>query len=367
MPSDGLEDDFILAPYLRFRGLVFSCKRFNVQHRVIDTSILATQHSFLPRSLGVRPQALKLRILPSQTQMQFLNQHLSIEDIFKHTGSQTVSLAAPTQNLSLFHRAFVGETVSVIYAPYFCKNNILHDAIVQRPVQRLDCGRIRETMTFDHYNGWQIKFIPTLCPHCGWDLQGERQSCVLFCTNCNSAWQAVQKGFERLSYGVVATGQKDVFYVPFWRMKVSVEGLQLQSYADLIRLANLPKVIHSDWENREVFFWCPAFKVQPNLFLCLAKQLTISQPEETSEEGLNGLSLYPVTLPATEALESVVVTIAHIATDKKRIYPLLQDLKATLQNYRLIYLPFTVRPSELVQNQMNFSINRNALKIGKKI
>src|SRR3989339_2060059 len=34
----------------------------------------------------------------------------------------------------------------------------------------------------------RFRFVPTLCPHCGWDMEGQKDSLVLICRNCDSAW-----------------------------------------------------------------------------------------------------------------------------------------------------------------------------------
>lgn len=346
--------------------MVFSCKPYKVQTRVIDTSLLATRYSLLPQSLGLRPQTLKMRLISPNIKGHFLKQQIQFQDIFSRVEGQKSKITKPHMKASI-HRKFIGETVSLICAPYICRNNMLYDAVVERPVRELHCDRIEETFEFDHNEALQVKFVPTLCPHCGWDLKGEKKSCVLFCTNCDSAWEATGTGFKKLDYGVVGVQDREVLYVPFWKMKVAIEGALLQSYADLIRFTNLPKVVKRGWDEKELFFWSPAFKIQPRLFLRLAKQVTIIQPDAKLENSLNGLSLFPVMLPAAEAVESVTVILAQTAADKKKFYPKLADIKVSMCEHSIIFLPFFIRANDLIQCQMKFSLNRNALKLGKKI
>ena len=66
---------------------------------------------------------------------------------------------------------------------------------------------------------------------------------------------------------MTAFSKEAILYLPFWRMKPRVEGIHLVSYADLIRLANLPKVINRAFESAPLYFWSPAFKVSPALSL----------------------------------------------------------------------------------------------------
>ena len=35
-----------------------------------------------------------------------------------------------------------------------------------------------------------LTFLATLCPKCGWTLNGQRDSVVLTCSNCETAWEA---------------------------------------------------------------------------------------------------------------------------------------------------------------------------------
>ncbi len=146
-------------------------------------------------------------------------------------------------------------------------------------------------------------------------------------------------------------------------MKVEIEGLQLESYADLIKLANLPRAMREECKKREFYFWSPAFHVPPRLFLRLAKQTTVLQPPAEFEESIpKKSSLYPATLPVDEALESVTVTLAGIAVPKKKFFPLLPDLAIRLEESVLIYLPFALEGDEFIQTEMNFSINRNTMR-----
>ena len=76
---------------------------------------------------------------------------------------------------------------------------------------------------------------------------------------------------------------------------------------------------------------------------------------------------FPATLPSTEAFESIKVTLSQIVIDKKKICPILPNIKIDVQKYILCYLPFMIRANEISQYHMQFSINKNALEIGKNI
>ena len=141
-----------------------------------------------------------------------------------------------------------------------------------------------------------------------------------------------------------------------------MSGLNLHSYADLVRFANLPRAIKKEWENTAIFFWAPAFKIQPSMFIKLAKQMTISQPSEKLEEDLPAATLHPVSLESKDAFDSIMITLAHMAVKKEKIFPLLPNVEMKLKNAVLVYFPYNVRGNEFIQTHMQLSIQRNALR-----
>jgi hypothetical protein len=214
---------------------------------------------------------------------------------------------------------------------------------------------------------WQVTFVPALCPHCGWDLQGERDSLVLLCRSCDSAWEASQEKLRKLEFGIATNGEDPATYLPFWRMSVACEGVTLRSRADLARLMNVPVTGRPEWESQEICFWSPAFKINPLLFLRLAQQITVFQPKEELQKVPPPLSLYPVTLPVSEAAESIKITLANSAVPKKKFFPRLAEITIRLKESRLVYLPFRERGGELIHEQMNLGINKNTLRFGRSL
>ena len=359
-----LPENLIYAPYLRLRGMSYTCKPYRINYRVIDTSILSCDFKQLPSSLGLKPQALKLRFLHPGLNAGFLKYNHGSKEFFETLDPSGIQ----SKKEHSFYSEFIGETTSMVYAPFYHRGGTLYDAITNTPAAHLICEDIEKSMPLEKNPGGNITFLPTLCPDCGWDLEGEKQGIVLFCTNCDSAWMPIQKGFKKLPFRIMASEYNDkTYHLPFWRMEADFNGIEMQSYADLIRLANLPKAIQKKWESMGVSFWSPAFKIQPKLFLRLSKQMTISQPCANLESGIKNLTMHPVTLSLKEATESIIITLADLITDKKKFYPLLPRIKVNLRKHVLTYLPFHVRANEFIQCNMNFSISRNALKIGSKI
>ncbi len=85
-------------------------------------------------------------------------------------------------------------------------------------------------------------------------------------------------------------------------MQARIEGLNLETYGDLIRFANLPKAVTSEFEQQRLSFWAPAFKIKPKLFLRLLQQLTILQPNPDESTRLKNLQLTPVSLSKKRGL-----------------------------------------------------------------
>ena len=155
---------------------------------------------------------------------------------------------------------------------------------------------------------WRIRFIPTLCPNCGWDMQGHRDALVLHCGNCESMWQASKQGLSQVNVAYMPGPEvENTRYLPFWRIRADVVGIDLDSYADLVKVANLPKVVQPGWDRIPCHFWSPAFKVRPQRFLRLTHHLTLSQPREELVPHVPKGSMHPVNLPVSESVETLKI------------------------------------------------------------
>jgi DNA-directed RNA polymerase subunit RPC12/RpoP len=375
-PRAAASGKLIFIPYWRLKGIIFSIEGLEIASRIVDSSLLSLKTTALPFSLGIRPQVLKLRYVTAEVPGIFLKPALH----FKHLA--LADLASPLREAAAaphFGDIFVGEVVSLIYAPLILRGNSLTDAILDRPAgdvrdlleDNLSASEPGAAATAGEGGGSGgdsdgISFIPTLCPNCGWDLDGERDSLVLFCRHCTRAWQARRGGLQALSFSFLRTRGETAVCLPFWRLRAKVSGLSLKSYSDLIRLANLP-VAPRARNDLELYFWAPAFKTHPNLFLRLARSLTILQREPDMETEPPKSPLFPATLPVSEALEGLKAMVASMAVPRKSIFPLLPQIEFSLEDHMLAYLPFAERGEELIQTEMGTSIQKNALKWGRLI
>ena len=361
--------DIIFVPYWRFKGMAFFCKANEIKYKVIDTNFLASDHTSFPPSMGFRPQVLKLKFISPEIEGRFFKSHVPLKTVFERIEREAAGAVDSATKGSIFHKAFIGETVSLIHSPVFIQGNMFFDAILKKPQAPLPKDFVDDLFPFDQQKDWQIKFVSTLCPHCGWDLSGETDSVVLLCKNCDSAWKPSTTGSERLEAAVIPGRKDGALYLPFWRMKAQIDGFKVQSYADLLRFANVPKIIKKEWDKFDAYFWAPAFKVSPELFLRSARSLTLSppQPQEQFENSLPKTTLYSVNLPIDEAAESIKLTIANIATDKKDILPRLAEINILLNEVLLVYLPFILSGGEFIHPETQLCIHKNSLQFGRNL
>jgi len=358
LPHKAPDKEIIYAPYLRFKGNTYACQGQTIGHRIVDITHLGTPVKGLPISLGLRPQAMKMRFVTQDTAGSFLRCSLGVDDVLARAGKRTSGSGR------LFHRAYIGETVSLIYLPLFVHKETLFDAIINRPIVKLTQGE-DILGSADNHPRWRLTFMSTLCPQCGWNLEGERDSVVLTCNNCNTAWEASEGRFVRVGFGVVPGQGEKTMYLPFWKIAARADGIGINSFADFIRLTNQPRVVQKDWENQDMSYWCPAFKIRPKIFLRLLSQLTISQKDFKTKETIPKKDLYPVTMPQSEAAQSMKLTLANSALTKRNTFPLLPQVNFAIKDSTLVYLPFTDKGHDMVQQDIRVSINKRALEYGR--
>jgi hypothetical protein len=350
--------ELLYFPYWRFKGMLFSCAGNGVGHKFVDVSHQAIASPVFPVSLGLRSQALKLKFITPDTEGRFVKptQPLTrIEENFDERFGRT--LPKP-----VLHYAHVGETISLIYAPFYIENQ-LYDGVLNRPVAAAAVPDFDlDQLTFENPH-WRIHFMATLCPNCGWDLDGDRDALVLFCKNCTSAWYPVGKRLKQIPFGTQPIDDSDAIYLPFWRIRSKIKGLALNTYADLIKVANIPRVVQSGWENVGFRFWVPAFKVRPKIFMQLSKHMTLAQRQTEIVGELPQNRYYRINLPVTEANQSLKANLASFFRPKNKLMEILPLVRITAQSFTLVYVPFVEKHHQYIQPDLQFAINKNILAL----
>jgi hypothetical protein len=304
---------------------------------------------------------MKMAFATPDTAGSFLRFTLKANDILERAGKLSSGSASGT----LLHRAYIGETLCIIYLPLYEDSNTIHDAILRRPIGALSGGAEALESAMLRKPPLNLTFLATLCPQCGWTLNGQRDSVVLTCSNCETAWEASGGKFTRVKFFKAPSREKDSHYLPFWKISAGAKGVEINSFADFIRLTNQPRVLGKDWEDEEMSYWSPAFKIRPKIFLNLSRQFTISQKHFEADEEIPKNGLYPVTLPRTEAAQALKVILASSTLTKKNVFPYLPEITFKIKGSTLVYLPFRDTGNEMVQEHMQISINKKTLEFGR--
>ena len=343
--------------------MLFSCVGNGIKHRFIDVSHQAVESRYFPVSVGLRSQALKLKFVTPEIPGRFLKPtqpFKKVIEIFERRFNTSVS--GP-----VFHSAQIGETLSMIYSPFYFEKKI-YDAILNRPVSAVVTDDFDPEHLAGGKPGWRTRFIPAMCPGCGWDLEGERDALVLNCRNCATVWRPAKNAFKQLKFAhIPGQGDDRVMFFPFWRIKTKVSGIELESYADLVKIANLPKAFQPDWQDVPFYFWTPAFKVRPEAFLRLTNHITLSQPQKKLVDQLPDTRLYPVTLPIEEAFETLILNLAGFVKPKTDFLPRLSEIKIIPERFLLVYVPFNENHLEFIQPEFHLTLNKNHLALSANL
>jgi predicted RNA-binding Zn-ribbon protein involved in translation (DUF1610 family) len=355
-------ENLIFIPYWRFKGVTYSVIPFDIQHRILDTTLLAYPHRTLPATLGIRPQTLKMRFASKEIQGSFIKPQMVLQEAVMRMQNQIERLEKGLLSLPPFYGEFIGELGSLIFFPVFVRNGEVMDGILGRVFGPEKDLVVQETLSEvpDH---WQIKALSTLCPNCGNMLQGGRESLLLFCTVCNAVWDPSPGKLVAGDFKVMPGKGGSEVYLPFWRMKVAVQGIELKSYADLARASNLPKMIQPEWERQEVYFWIPAFKLPSSLFLGLSKRMTLFQQVEEMEAVLPNALVHPVTVPKEGAAASLKIHLANLLTRKREYFPELREITIESVKTTLVLIPFESTGSELLHPQLEIGLQRKTLSL----
>jgi hypothetical protein len=354
--------ELVFFPYWRFKGMHFACAGNEIRHKFVDVSHQAVESPLFPVSLGLRSQALKLKFATPETTGRFLEP----TQTFKRVKQNFENRFDRTLPKPVLHHAHIGETISLIYAPFYIEDRI-YDAVLNKPVVASPSEGFDINQLPSESAEWPIYFVSTLCPNCGWDLDGEKNSLVLLCQNCTSAWYPMGKKLKKIKFGKHPVQDNMAVYLPFWRIRPEISGMILKSYADLIKAANIPKVVQPGWEDIGFRFWVPAFKVRPKIFLQLSKNLTLSQLHNELAADLPEHRHHPITLPLTEAIESLKVNLAGILKPKTRLADILQGIDIAARSFELVYVPFIEKHQELIQPDLQFAVNKNTLALSDNL
>jgi len=353
------DKDIFYFPYWRFKGtLLFSLPSGN-DHKFLDVNQRAADLPGLPATLGLRAQALKLKFLSQDQSGRFISPTHS----FSETFSAFQARFSQTLPKPILYSAHLGESMGLLYSPFYARDR-LYDAVLDRPIgNAMPLGNFFETGFKDEKPDWRVRFVPALCPDCGWDLEGQRSALVLHCRNCSSSWYPSGEKLTQVQSDCMPNGEAGHFYLPFWQITCETSDVALKNYGDLAKAANLPKIVDGSAAAREFRFWTPAFKVRAQAFLRLAESFTLVQAQEMLAPALPPERHHAVTLPVEEACESLKVVLAGFLKPRRRIAEMLTRITIHPTHFRLAYLPFREDQHDYIQVQTGQAVNNNLLSL----
>jgi hypothetical protein len=373
-PSPKAPKDLIFVPYWRFKGTHWTLNRGGVHHNLTDQSVCAASFPCVPQTLGIRSQCVTMKFVQPHSEGVFLDADVDCENartrLFPSMSERArrASILLNTEGAGDCGEvglpamtAFSGEAISLVYAPHFVRDGILHDGV---SLSALGSVSVDLPEWIDARPMPPI-FISALCPVCGWDCSAEHDSLVLLCTKCDKAWIGRNSGLEGMEILISPGHEQGDIHIPFWRFEVRHREFPLATYADLVRLTNLPKVILPDMESQKLFFWIPAFKSNPEIFHRLAKLMTISQKPQEYVTSIPASNYYPVTLPAEEGFKTISILLGDIGLSRKTLLSRLEESSFDSMPGTLVYVPFSSTGGELIAKHLNFAIQSSTLKWGR--
>jgi hypothetical protein len=137
--------------------------------------------------------------------------------------------------------------------------------------------------------------------------------------------------------------------------------VELKTYADFIRLTNLPKAIKPEFEEQDFYFWAPAFRAPPTMTLRFARNATVAQAETADHVEHDPDWLAACNLPSSEAAEVMKTLLASTSMVKSNIFPRLPEIAIEAEETLLVYVPFERSGREIICPRMQLSLNPSVL------
>jgi DNA-directed RNA polymerase subunit RPC12/RpoP len=361
----------LYVPYWRFKGLEFALSSDHVSYRVIDNSWRAVDTKGVPASLGLRSQTQKLKFIQPDTKGVFSPHSISKKEMLRRMYKEYSDADDMNSNRKVGRNKkqahiHVGEIISLIYFPFYRTDYELYDGLTGKQVNVLP-EQVEEFSSIGRLPQYDLSFMPGLCPNCGWELGGETDSLVLVCKGCSRAFLIRKKRLKQIEVQFAPFNSDTVIFIPFWKLSINFSKIPCSKYSDIMKIANIPKAVLEEHRVKDFYFFIPAFKVNPKLFLRLGKQASLSQPDSVLLDRLPDVDVYPVDLPLQEGLEAVPPVLMNLCKRKRELWDMLIQEKIKLEKYSIVYLAFKEAGLEYVQPEFGFSLPKNSLKFGRKL
>lgn len=358
------QDSTFFVPYWRSKGFEFSLRARRIEESIIDRTWNASGFSCFPSSLGVRPQTQRLRLAEPGEDRKILPFSISPDEPVPERSLSSLIGRDFAEEEPLLFRSFLKDAFSLIYLPAFEKGGVVYDGIDTKPL-----GSIPPTPS--HFEPWcndagasRYHFVPALCPNCGNDLAGEKESCIVFCQSCMVGFSVLNSTLTDIPLLMAKGGSKTASFLPFWRICVETQGLPLPRTTGRI----LPRGQIEPFDRDNFFFWVPAFRVNPQLFLRLAHRATTARLEAEALAPLPGTSsIPPVTVPSSEAVKTLKLLLVLLSPKDRELLLRLNDLSIEVKEAIPALVPFEHTGYELTNRQIQAAVHVNALRYGRNL
>ncbi len=372
---DGPEEHIVHIPYWRFKGMRYRVVgRNKIEAGALDTTAVACTGLPVEASLGIRPQVGVLRLIPDSRYM--LPHNRPAREAIEHISARLQLL----DNHSAHGiERFIGETKCLIYAPFKM-------ARVKGPPSGKGVWRLAPLWDRDNENVWRslsaqavarikrglmqvmapgYRFFPLICPECGFDLPALSGAIVYPCQGCSRVWQVNGDGLTQIEYRLYnpPSGITDPVFLPFWRLSMTLGGMPVKNRGQLSRFVISYRTIPRKWDNQPVTLFVPAFKLNPRLFLKVAKWMSLANIVEDSAAGLDEpMGLHAVSLPLEEAAQAIKIVLAELFKgNNPRLLGMIKECRLKVDNAFLTFLPFKKQVMELVDAFSGHAIPKAAL------
>lgn len=342
-----------------------------IQSKIVDQSVLAINTPYLPFSLGFKAQTQPLLFFDQKRPGTFLAPASTPKKIL-YKVNQQLKNAGPNQSI----QAHIGEIISLIYAPFIPdKGDKLKDEISGQVVCSLKNSSLASQPVLSK-NSFKLKLLASLCPQCGWDLQGQTRGLIFSCANCHTNWYLESRRLIQLTVKVdPAFNPQKGLLLPFWSISFVLNACgqngishTLETHSDLIQHAHLPRLPTAQEQQTLPQVLIPGFKVQPEVFLRLAKQLTLSKSRPSLQPNpLPDKQTVPLTLPYNEASQALIPLLSYLAQGKKNMAPFLAQSRLQIRHMHLAYLYFQEENLDLIQPRTKTSFLKTILHWGEFI
>ncbi|MBN2415412.1 hypothetical protein JXO52_06205 [bacterium] len=261
------------------------------------------------------------------------------------------------------YQEFIGEIISLLHYPVTVRDGVLRDGVLDEQLSRtkgMDTI-LSEKQAVSVRKTW--KSLPLTCPGCGWTLEGASDSILFTCSNCDTRWLFHDKKLRRCRVLHLEPEEKHGVYLPYWKLKIRCPGFEETVYENQIKRNFVWRGRGKDAPQLETEIWTPALRLLPDEFLIAATKINAHAGNLELKKGMPAsTALFPVTLPVSEAVESLTLILYEMTGNKSRLAPDLPDLEITASEARVVYVPFQKQAVDLVQPRAHFAIRHAAIR-----